>query len=144
MWCHRRRRHVSQTATEAHPLASPMEQVSVERWLEDQTAPGLAEQYSQDMCPICLSSLTSPPSILPPPEPSLPRSHRHLYPHPSPAPLDAGSCRPLDASHDSAILVLNRCNHAFHLSCLSAWFEYRRYRCPICQASYSPAEQRRG
>ncbi|RAL08369.1 uncharacterized protein BO97DRAFT_222714 [Aspergillus homomorphus CBS 101889] len=33
------------------------------------------------------------------------------------------------------VLVLNRCNHVFHASCLVLWVEQHRYRCPICQAS---------
>ncbi|KAL3456079.1 hypothetical protein BJX64DRAFT_52444 [Aspergillus heterothallicus] len=32
----------------------------------------------------------------------------------------------------SGVLILNRCNHAFHASCLASWFEYGQYRCPIC------------
>ncbi|KAL4945111.1 hypothetical protein BDV06DRAFT_55778 [Aspergillus oleicola] len=30
------------------------------------------------------------------------------------------------------VLILNRCNHAFHSACLASWFQYRQYRCPIC------------
>ncbi|KAL4872125.1 hypothetical protein BDV12DRAFT_7009 [Aspergillus spectabilis] len=32
----------------------------------------------------------------------------------------------------SAVLILNRCNHAFHTACLASWFKHRQYRCPIC------------
>ncbi|KAL4803264.1 hypothetical protein BDV18DRAFT_45387 [Aspergillus unguis] len=42
----------------------------------------------------------------------------------------------------SGVLILNRCNHAFHRSCIAIWFQYQdrrpevgagaQYRCPIC------------
>ncbi|KAL4753527.1 hypothetical protein BDW72DRAFT_26812 [Aspergillus terricola var. indicus] len=39
------------------------------------------------------------------------------------------------------VLILTRCNHVFHTSCLTSWFEYIRvqshaqcqYRCPVCK-----------
>ncbi|KAL6236716.1 hypothetical protein BDW75DRAFT_104231 [Aspergillus navahoensis] len=39
------------------------------------------------------------------------------------------------------MLILTKCNHAFHTACLASWFEYRRaqthaqcqYRCPVCK-----------
>lgn len=47
MWCHRRA--ASRTAGEGHNLASPMQQTSVERWLEEQNAPSEVERYAQDI-----------------------------------------------------------------------------------------------
>ncbi|KAJ5180156.1 hypothetical protein N7492_003366 [Penicillium capsulatum] len=132
------RRHAARrTAGEVATLTAPMEQVSVERWLEEQNSPAHTDQYAQDTCPICLSSLSSSP-YLPLPEPAcLPRNQRNLA---SPPPDRSCACGTGDPRHGNCIIVLNRCHHVFHLSCLTSWFEYRRYQCPICQASYSPAE----
>lgn len=47
MWCHRRVAY--RAAGEGHNLTSPMQQTSVERWLEEQSAPSEAEQYAQDI-----------------------------------------------------------------------------------------------
>lgn len=41
---------------------------------------------------------------------------------------------------DSGILVLNKCKHAFHFACINSWFNYRCYKCPLCQTSYAPPE----
>lgn len=86
--------------------------------------------------PICLSSLLSNPYITDP-EPA------HLAGQRGPSPVRSDGSDSFGAScsrRDSGILVLSRCHHAFHLACLTSWFEYRRYRCPICQESYSPAK----
>lgn len=89
--------------------------------------------------PICLSSLSSSPLPVHP-EPAHLARQRNL----SPAGSDESfSCRAMDTRRDSGILVLNQCHHAFHASCLTSWFEYRHYRCPICQTSYSPVKRSR-
>lgn len=43
-----RRHAANRTVGETHHLTAPMEQVSVERWLEEQNVPGRADQYAQD------------------------------------------------------------------------------------------------
>ncbi|KAJ5263406.1 hypothetical protein N7478_011011 [Penicillium angulare] len=48
MWQHRRRA-ASRHASESLHLTSSMEQVSVERWLEQQNVPGDTALYCQDM-----------------------------------------------------------------------------------------------
>jgi len=86
--------------------------------------------------PICLSSMSSS-SYLANPKPA----HLAGQRGPPPSRSDGScSCGATDYRRDSGIIVLNRCHHAFHLACLTSWFEYRRYRCPICQASYSPTK----
>jgi hypothetical protein len=95
--------------------------------------------------PICLSSLSSNPNLAFPKPAQLPRRQPPER-DTSPDPSDGSCCGAAAAGTrprcDSGILVLNRCHHAFHLSCLSSWFEYRHYRCPICQASYTPTDAR--
>ncbi|KAJ5545538.1 hypothetical protein N7535_006076 [Penicillium sp. DV-2018c] len=160
MWYHRRRTiraaHI-QIVPAVHqvPLQNVLgEPISVDRWLEEQNIPTNAQQYGQDTCylyhiqipvplikiswpcgsmiyPICLSALSSSPYPSCP-DPAVLAHHQH--------PGKCGAHRP----HESEILVLNRCKHAFHLACLRSWFEYRRYKCPVCQASYSPDEEARG
>ncbi|KAJ5203851.1 uncharacterized protein N7498_004730 [Penicillium cinerascens] len=135
MW-HHRRRAANRSASGTHNRTISMREPSVERWLAEQNPNSDPEQYAQDICPICLSSLSSSP-YLADPEPV------HLAGQPGLSPArseDSCSCGARDARRDSGILVLNRCHHAFHFSCLTSWFEYRRYQCPICQASYSPAK----
>ncbi|KAJ5783938.1 uncharacterized protein N7518_009615 [Penicillium psychrosexuale] len=115
--------------------------VSVDRWLEEQNVPANAQQYGQDTCPICLSALSSSP-YLACPDPVVLADDQH-----NPNPTTRSDPRCSCGAHsppDSEVLVLNRCKHAFHLDCLKSWFEYRRYKCPICQASYSPEEEARG
>ncbi|KAJ5657573.1 uncharacterized protein N7484_001222 [Penicillium longicatenatum] len=126
MWQHRRR-DASRRASETANLTSSMQQVSVTRWIEEQNEPSENARYAQDMCPICLSSLSSP-AYLSSPEPA------HL-----PGIRSDDASIP-DTENEKSIIVLNRCHHAFHSSCLTSWFEYRHYKCPICQASYSPVE----
>lgn len=146
VWYRRKRNAAAAAAhpvNQALPLSSSMEQISVERWLEQQNTNSDVEQYAADTCPICLSSLSSTPNLAYPKPAHVPRrqSEHDTSPAPSDADADAdGSCcGAADGSRrDSGILVLNRCHHAFHLRCLSSWFEYRHYRCPLCQASYSP------
>ena len=96
---------------------------------------------------ICLSPLafrSSQPELaamIPTPEPAwIPATHLDRYPqdteHAAGTLTDTNhrlSPRPLEE-----IRILNRCNHAFHASCLASWFQYGQFRCPICQASYSP------
>ena len=96
---------------------------------------------------ICLSPLVfrssqqqpdSTPAMIPTPEPVwIPATHPDRYPQDTEQALTDTdhrlSPRPLEE-----IRVLNRCNHAFHASCLASWFQYGQFRCPICQASYSP------
>ncbi|KAJ5248835.1 hypothetical protein N7468_000286, partial [Penicillium chermesinum] len=132
LMCIRRRQDATRRASEVENLTSSMEQVSVERWLEDQNSPRSLNQFSQDICSICLSSLSSSP-YLPAPEPA----HLHRAPNQSSSSLPPSSTDPKDRN---CTIVLSRCHHAFHLPCLTSWFEYRRYNCPICQAVYSPAE----
>ncbi|KAJ5737088.1 uncharacterized protein N7483_002213 [Penicillium malachiteum] len=135
MWIHRRhaptRRAPARRTSETLNLTSSMQQVSVDRWLAEQNTPSDASHYAQDTCAICLSPLSSSPYLstlelahLPDTPPSKPNDEKHRH----------------DPLGENCIIVLNRCHHAFHLSCLTSWFEYRRYKCPICQASYSPDE----
>lgn len=85
---------------------------------------------------ICLCALSSPVYPTYPHTAILARSQRNQ----SPIRADDPHARvALDPGHET--IVLNRCKHAFHLACLKSWFEYRRYKCPICQASYSPEEE---
>ncbi|PYH87825.1 hypothetical protein BO71DRAFT_489257 [Aspergillus ellipticus CBS 707.79] len=129
-----------------------MRQVSVQRWLEEQTHPHPDStplttttsnnnewHYAQESCPICLSHLSTsssqdslpypePACVAPsssPPDESVPQEDR---PVPPPAP----------AAQRNSILVLNRCHHTFHTECLAEWFVARRLRCPVCQMSYFP------
>lgn len=144
---HRRRRQAATAAArpvnQALVLSSSMEQVSVERWLEQQNTNSDIEQYAEDTCPICLSSLSSTPNLTYPKPAQLPRRQpprRDTSPDPSDGSCCGAAAAGTSPRRDSGILVLNRCHHAFHLSCLSSWFEYRHYRCPICQASYTPSD----
>ncbi|EYE96750.1 uncharacterized protein EURHEDRAFT_410530 [Aspergillus ruber CBS 135680] len=124
----------------------PMQQVFVERWLEQQYAPSSTESYSHDICAICLSSLglrSSRDSLPMPPEAAwIPVSHSYTgydshddRRSVSPRVLEEG--RPTRTN--SEIRVLNSCGHAFHSACLASSFQYGRYRCPICQAAYFPS-----
>ncbi|OJJ38355.1 hypothetical protein ASPWEDRAFT_35973 [Aspergillus wentii DTO 134E9] len=154
MWYNRRRRRAAsrtrpraRATREPHNLAlnSPMHQVSVERWLEDQNSvPSRAEQYAQQICPICRCSLVSfSNDVLSYPEPawrlsSLP--HRDQIEGPGRRCNDPNQNNHPPADHNNRIVVLNRCGHAFHSSCLASYFENRRYKCPMCQTTYFPAE----
>ncbi|KAK4866581.1 hypothetical protein LT330_008134 [Penicillium expansum] len=150
MWHHRRR--TAMRAMAETRVLPPVYQVqlqnvlgqpvSVDRWLEEQNVPANAQQYGQDTCPICLSALSSSP-YLACPDPAV-LSHGQHNRNPTTRPDPRCSCGAHHSPPDSKILVLNRCKHAFHLDCLKSWFEYRRYKCPICQASYSPEEETRG
>ncbi|KAL3477239.1 hypothetical protein BJX99DRAFT_226592 [Aspergillus californicus] len=111
--------------------------------------------WSYSSSPICLTSLLAPSGL------SLPvsttQSHRHQTHQTLSLPpaahishsdqctchtttrtddyrlsLDPGCPEGRDLEPVSTILILNRCNHAFHTTCLRSWFEYRQYRCPIC------------
>ncbi|BCR88917.1 RING finger protein [Aspergillus chevalieri] len=123
----------------------PMQQVFVERWLEQQYAPSSTEPYSHDICAICLSSLgfcSSRDSLPTPPEAAwIPASHSYAG-YDSRDDRRSVSPRMLEECHSSTtnseIRVLNRCGHAFHAACLASSFQYGRYRCPICQAAYFP------
>lgn len=48
MW-HHRRHAATRRASETLNLTSSMQQVSVERWLEEQNIPGDAAHYAQDI-----------------------------------------------------------------------------------------------
>ncbi|KAJ5139388.1 uncharacterized protein N7515_004236 [Penicillium bovifimosum] len=128
MWYHRRRAIRAARNQIAPAVYQVPLQTVMDRWLEEQNIPTNAQRYGQDTCPICLSALSSSP-----------------YPCcPDPAVLAHHQQSDLCGAHhppESKILILNRCKHAFHLACLRSWFEYRRYKCPICQASYSPDEE---
>ncbi|KAJ5933076.1 hypothetical protein N7516_007565 [Penicillium verrucosum] len=150
MWHHRRR--TAMRAMAETRVLPPVYQVqlqnvlgqpvSVDRWLEEQNVPANAQQYGQDTCPICLSALSSSP-YLACPDPAILAHGQHNY-NPTARPDPRCSCGAQHSPADSEVLVLNRCKHAFHLDCLKSWFEYRRYKCPICQASYSPEAETRG
>ncbi|KAJ5769031.1 hypothetical protein N7520_003590 [Penicillium odoratum] len=158
MWYHRRR-DTSRRASETAVLTSSMQQVSVQQWLEEHNSPGDPANYSQDMClsqialllaargndivwgtprlgkaPICLSSLSSSAYLSSPESVHLPHNSRHQ----SPVPPDETLIP--DSGNENRIIVLSHCHHAFHSTCLTSWFEYRHYKCPICQASYSPSD----
>ncbi|KAJ5822648.1 hypothetical protein N7447_004988 [Penicillium robsamsonii] len=149
MWHHRRRAAMGAMAqtTVLPPVYQVQLQnvlgqpVSVDRWLEEQNVPTSAQQYGQDTCPICLSALSSSPYLACPDPSVLARDQHH---NPTTRPDPRCSCGARHCPPGSEVLVLNRCKHAFHLDCLKSWFEYRRYKCPICQASYSPEEEARG
>ncbi|KAJ5757331.1 uncharacterized protein N7511_006025 [Penicillium nucicola] len=115
--------------------------VSVDRWLEEQNVPTNIQQYGQDTCSICLCALSLSSPIYPTsPHPAILARGRRPN---SPIEVEDPHARAaLDPGHEP--IVLNRCKHAFHLACLRSWFEYRRYKCPICQASYSPEEEASG
>ncbi|KAJ5595398.1 uncharacterized protein N7459_001606, partial [Penicillium hispanicum] len=132
-----RRRTYQRSSSESHDITPPMEQVCVERWLEQQNNPRDAQQYAHDTCPICLSSLSSSPYLPLPKAAHLPSSGGD-----SSAAISDNVSPPHGemSVHDNCIIVLNQCHHAFHLTCLTSWFEYRHYKCPLCQAAYSPAE----
>ncbi|KAJ5722239.1 hypothetical protein N7488_000274 [Penicillium malachiteum] len=134
MWLHRRRAP-ARRASETVNLTSSMQQVSVDRWLEEQNTPNDTSHYAQDTCAICLSSLSSSPYLS---TPEL--AHLADTPPRKPNADNDDEKRGHDPMRENCIIVLNRCHHAFHLTCLTSWFEYRRYKCPICQASYSPDE----
>ncbi|PWY72296.1 hypothetical protein BO70DRAFT_364834 [Aspergillus heteromorphus CBS 117.55] len=130
-----RRTHPLRRDSELRDLTTDgtMRQVSVERWLEEQTrADNEHWEYAQESCPICLSGLLAPSQdTLPYPEPACI----------APSPPDEATPESMErgrAGGGRNILVLNRCHHAFHASCLASWFEYHQYRCPTCQTSYSP------
>ncbi|PYI10725.1 hypothetical protein BO78DRAFT_181435 [Aspergillus sclerotiicarbonarius CBS 121057] len=131
MW-HHRRRTIARRDSELRNLTQggTMRQVSVERWLEEQThADHSDRQYAQESCPICLSGLVpsqaSSQETLPFPE----TAHIASSPHNEPDLHDTIEGR--------NILVLSRCHHVFHASCLTAWFQDHQHKCPICQTAYS-------
>ncbi|KAJ5895944.1 uncharacterized protein N7473_005343 [Penicillium subrubescens] len=130
MWYHRRRA-AARTTNEIHDLTLSMQQPSVEQWLEGQNSPRDIEH------PICLSSLSSSPYLVLPEPARLPHGQRKASDSRS---GESSYTEAKDCRQDSGILVLNRCHHPFHTACIASWFEYRHYRCPICQASYSPAD----
>ncbi|RAK94628.1 hypothetical protein BO79DRAFT_185337 [Aspergillus costaricaensis CBS 115574] len=80
--------------------------------------------------PICLSTLAASQDTLPFPEPAW------VAPSPHDEPNLHDTMEADRVSGRRNILVLNRCHHVFHASCLASWFEYHQYRCPICQTSY--------
>ncbi|KAL2828153.1 hypothetical protein BDW59DRAFT_50869 [Aspergillus cavernicola] len=162
------RRHRSRAAerhaNELHCLEGngTMRQVTVQRWLDQQTTSEHLERYAGESCPICLTSLLAPPALSLPSSTTQNQNHQHQRPtllplppaaahishpdqctHPHPTRTDDGRIRlprgPSPSHHEertpesvSTVLILNRCNHAFHTDCLASWFEYRQYRCPIC------------
>ncbi|KAJ5623024.1 hypothetical protein N7490_011629 [Penicillium lividum] len=132
MWYHRRR-DISRRASETAVLTSSMQQVSVQQWLEEHNTPGDPANYGQDI-PICLSSLSSSAYLSSPESVHLPHSSRHQ------SPVRPDETLIHDSGNENRIIVLNHCHHAFHSTCLTSWFEYRHYKCPICQASYSPSD----
>ncbi|KAJ5831465.1 hypothetical protein EN45_049830 [Penicillium chrysogenum] len=152
MWHHRRRtamRAMAETRVlppvyQVHLQNVLGQPVSVDRWLEEQTVPSNVQQYCQDTCPICLSALSSSPYLACPDPAVLAHGQHNHNPNTATRPDPHNTCGAQHSPPDSEVLVLNRCKHAFHLDCLKSWFEYRRYKCPICQASYSPEEERRG
>ncbi|BCS17782.1 RING finger protein [Aspergillus puulaauensis] len=143
-----------------------MRQVTVQRWLDEQSTSDNLERFAGESCPICLTSLLVPSALSPsdstvhphlnqnqnqPPSPPEAAHISHHHPNPLCRPQtnndDYDGCtRPLRAPtpHDyqggrsntqcsfSGVLILNRCNHAFHTACLASWLQYRQYRCPIC------------
>ncbi|RMJ22511.1 hypothetical protein PHISP_06625 [Aspergillus sp. HF37] len=126
--------------------------VSVEQWLREkdegqgqghsegpgQQRPSSAEHDAHDICPICLSPLVhTAVANMSYPEPALISLHRRPSGEPS---VETGHCHSNECPGHDRILVLSRCNHSFHPACLAAWFEYRRYKCPMCQAPYFPEE----
>ncbi|KAJ5471225.1 hypothetical protein N7530_008582 [Penicillium desertorum] len=116
--------------------------VSIDRWLEEQSVPSNVQQYGQDTCPICLSALSSSPYLACPDPAVLAPGQHNQTPNTATRPDPHCTCGAQHHPPDSEVLILNRCKHAFHFDCLKSWFEYRRYKCPICQASYSPEEER--
>lgn len=162
-----RRRAAQRHANELRHLETngSMRQVTVQRWLDQQSTSENLERFAGESCPICLTSLLVPSALslpdstvhtlnqnqnqpLSPPE-AAHISHRHsdLLCRPQTNNDDYNDCsRPLQAPmpHDyqgvgpntqcsfTGVLILNRCNHAFHTACLASWFQYRQYRCPIC------------
>ncbi|KAJ6177869.1 hypothetical protein N7519_008330 [Penicillium mononematosum] len=144
MWHHRRR--TAMRAMAETRVLPPVYQVqlqnvlgqpvSVDRWLEEQSLTRPAPFASRH----CRHPHTSPvptQPFWPTASTTTTRIRRHVQP-------PHCSCGAQHSPPDSEVLILNRCKHAFHLDCLKSWFEYRRYKCPICQASYSPEEERRG
>ncbi|RHZ48230.1 RING finger protein [Aspergillus thermomutatus] len=145
MWQHRRRA-AARRASELEALREHgcMQQVGVERWLEGQRGNTVAcsrssdnnvhdfGRYAQEPCSICLSTLLPSSSS----QSSLPSSDPERPPQGTSG-LDPAAEAP---TRDWNLLILNRCGHAFHYSCLASWWEYRPYRCPVCQASYAPEE----
>ncbi|KAL4781330.1 hypothetical protein BJX76DRAFT_19257 [Aspergillus varians] len=173
-----RRRAAERHANELGHLEvnGSMRQVSVQRWLDQQSTADNLERYAGESCPICLTSLLAPSALsslslsgstmhtLNPnpnqPQPPAPAHISHQHPDRCSPPTnnDDDNCRsssnsnsnnnsrppPVPISHEterrsnpgggsiSGVLILNRCNHAFHKTCLASWFQYRQYRCPIC------------
>ncbi|KAL4883996.1 hypothetical protein BJY04DRAFT_20200 [Aspergillus karnatakaensis] len=150
-----------------------MRQVTVQRWLEQQTRSDNLDRYAGESCPICLTSLCAPSALsqsshllgsvsrmhhihdsdnlhqtrpIPnPPQPDTaymsstitddnrtqpPRSHHQQLQHQQQNP----SSHPHER-RTTGVLILNRCNHAFHTACLASWFQHHQYRCPICAES---------
>ncbi|KAB8073532.1 hypothetical protein BDV29DRAFT_135619 [Aspergillus leporis] len=160
MW-HHRRRATARRASEVHLLQvnGCMRQVTVERWLEEQTTHSgnsvqqqPPPQYAQETCSICLSALflassssqdtlSLPPPPSPPPHPrSPPALHIRNTLTPDSDPPSTLESSPIYHQYRSrdGVLILNQCNHAFHTACLASWFTYGQYKCPICQMVYSP------
>ncbi|KAF7717052.1 Uncharacterized protein PECH_000758 [Penicillium ucsense] len=123
MWHHRRRQ-----ASRAGGGVEALDQSPIEQWIEGQNAGSDVAQQSQELCPICLSSLSSTSGLLPPEPARLPHNHRK--------PSDSSGSTAFSRvdfdtekgwRRDSAVVVLNRCHHVFHKACLASWFEYRRH-----------------
>ncbi|PYH66219.1 uncharacterized protein BO88DRAFT_407146 [Aspergillus vadensis CBS 113365] len=130
---HHRRRATARRSSELRNLTDGgiMRQVSVDRWLDEQTHASCEDRlYAQESCPICLSTLAASQDTLPFPEPAW------VAPSPHDEPNLHDTMEADRVSGRRNILVLNRCHHVFHASCLASWFEYHQYRCPICQTSY--------
>ncbi|KAJ5825413.1 hypothetical protein N7474_002551 [Penicillium riverlandense] len=138
-----RRRQPALVREAAQGRAAPsMRQLAVAGWLREMKVSTLDEEHAKDACPICLSALLSSP-YLARPEPALIQpdgrnpspTRSHSSASPSHCEVPSGSTR-----GDSEILVLNKCNHTFHSACITSWFNYRCYKCPLCQTSYAPPE----
>lgn len=157
MW-YQKRNSASRRSSELRQLNTDgfVRHISVEQWLGSQ--PRNAEQYAQDICAICLSTLALRSDPVSRPEPALIR-HTSFRPSPSLARLASGqafvasdpdpdpdpgwdshSDPDPDDLHDEQITVLSGCKHAFHESCLASWFEYQQNKCPMCQTPYFPAD----
>jgi hypothetical protein len=81
---------------------------------------------------ICLSTLHAPS----PPEPAILSTATPASTETAGINETAPPTRPCSISEVEEILRLNVCSHEFHAECLTSWFVFGKFSCPICREVY--------
>lgn len=94
-----------------------------------------AGSVSERECAICLTTLYGPS----PPSPA--KLPIKIAAKPEPESAEPGTDQSEEgekekAAEDPDILRLNVCNHEFHAECLTGWFIFGKFSCPICRSVF--------